>query len=265
MFIDTHTHLYVEQFDNDRKESVQRAVDAGVKQLLLPNIDADSCTPLLNMVRDFPGICYPMMGLHPCSVDENYEEQLLHIEAAFDKSQIIAIGEIGIDLYWDKSTLPLQIEAFRRQVQQALQLQLPIVIHARDSFGELFEQLDDLNCTELTGVFHCFTGGLQEAKKIVDYGGFMMGIGGVSTFKNSGLDKVLPEIDPSLLILETDAPYLSPVPYRGKRNESAYIPLIASKLSEIYGISEEEIGKITSTNAYRLFPKLDRLLNKNAL
>ena len=262
MLIDTHAHLYSSQFDNDRNEMIQRALNAGVEKFLLPNIDLDSVEGMYQLVNQFPTNCYPMMGLHPCSVTHEVTSQLQEIQHAFEGREYIAIGEIGIDLYWDKSTLEYQITAFRTQVEWAKQLKLPIVIHARDSFEQLFEQLDELNDESLSGVFHCFTGGIEEVNKILSYGNFMLGIGGVVTFKKSGLAEVLPHIPLDAIILETDSPYLSPSPNRGKRNESAYIVYIAEKLSEIYQIPLSTVVTITTANAYTLFPKCNPLLNK---
>jgi TatD DNase family protein len=222
--------------------------------MLLPNIDQSSIEGMLTLADNYPNICYPMMGLHPCSVDENSLEILKNLEFFFTENhKFIAVGEIGIDLYWDKTFLKEQIEAFEIQINWAKKYKLPIVIHARDSFNEIFEVLDQMNDEHLTGVFHCFSGNLEQANKVLSYGGFKLGIGGVVTFKKSGLDEVLKNISIDHLILETDSPYLAPTPYRGKRNESSYIPLIAEKLSSIYGISEEEIGIITTQNALNLF------------
>lgn len=253
MFIDTHAHLYVEQFDEDRDEMVKRAIDNGVSKLFLPNIDIASIPKMEQMVKDYPGVCYSMIGIHPCDVVQDWAKQLQEMKSYYKKGHHIAIGEIGIDLYWDKSLQKEQTEAFRAQIQWAKEEKLPIVIHARDSFDEIFEVVDQENDEHLFGVFHCFTGTEEQARKIIDYGGFKMGIGGVVTFKNSGVDKAIQNIDLSHFILETDAPYLAPAPYRGKRNESAYIPLIAKKLSDIYAVSEEEIGRITTQNALNLF------------
>lgn len=253
MFIDTHAHLYVEQFDEDRDEMVKRAIDNGVSKLFLPNIDIASIPKMEQMVKDYPGVCYSMIGIHPCDVVQDWEKQFQEMKSYYKKGHHIAIGEIGIDLYWDKSLQKEQTEAFRAQIQWAKEEKLPIVIHARDSFDEIFEVVDQENDEHLFGVFHCFTGTEEQARKIIDYGGFKMGIGGVVTFKNSGVDKAIQNIDLSHFILETDAPYLAPAPYRGKRNESAYIPLIAKKLSDIYAVSEEEIGRITTQNALNLF------------
>lgn len=253
-FIDTHTHLYSSQFDEDRDEIVLDCIEKGISKLLLPNIDLTSIDGMMYLVEKYPNTCYPMLGLHPCSVDKHVDDTLEKLEVYLTENhKFIAVGEIGIDLYWDKTFLIQQIKAFEIQINWAKKYNLPIVIHARDSFDQIFEVLDRLNDEQLRGVFHCFTGDLNQAKKVLSYGGFKLGVGGVVTFKKSGLDEVLKNISLEHLILETDSPYLAPTPYRGKRNESTYIPLIAQKLSSIYGISEEEIGSITTQNALNLF------------
>lgn len=252
-FIDTHTHLFSEKFDADRSAVVKAAIEAGVSRMLLPNIDLESIDKMHELAADFPKNCIPMMGLHPCSVTANWETELAVIKSYLDKNNYCAVGEIGIDLYWDKTTLPFQQKAFAAQVGWAKEKQLPIAIHVRDAFDETFELLDQLNDDSLTGVFHCFTGTVAQAKRIVDYGGFKLGVGGVLTFKNSGLDKTFAEIDLEHLILETDSPYLAPTPHRGKRNQSNYIPLIASKLAAVKGVKIEEIAEITTQNALDLF------------
>lgn len=252
-FIDTHTHLYSEEFNEDRSEIINKAIGLGVSKFFLPNIDESSIDGMLALQTEFPNICYPMLGLHPCSVDGNFKSSLAKIEAIIPSNKIIAIGEIGIDLYWDKTYREAQIEAFKIQIAWAKTLGLPIVIHVRDAFEDVFNVIDELNDVSLTGVFHCFTGNIEQAKKVIAYGGFKLGIGGVVTFKNSGLDKVISEIDIKHLVLETDSPYLAPVPFRGKRNESSYIPLIAQKIADIYNIDVETVGKITTENARSLF------------
>ena len=252
--VDTHTHLYSSQFDEDRDQVIAHSFEKGVEKMLLPNIDLSSIQGMLNLVQKYPNICYPMIGLHPCSVDENVEKVLTEVESyLIPNHNFIAIGEIGIDLYWDKTFVYQQVKAFEIQINWAKKHNLPIVIHARDSFDEIFEILDRLNDEKLRGVFHCFTGDLSQANKIINYGGFKLGIGGVVTFKKSGLDQVLKNISLEHLILETDSPYLAPSPHRGKRNQSSYIPLIAEKLSSIYGISEQEIAIATTLNAMNLF------------
>ncbi len=253
MFIDTHAHLYSDKFKEDRTEMIQRALDAGVNRLFLPNIDENSIEGMELLVKQYPNVCYSMIGIHPCDVRKDWQTQLKTIQSKFIKNHHIAIGEIGIDLYWDKSLVSEQKEAFAAQIKWAISEKLPIVIHARDSFTEIFEVVDILNDDDLTGVFHCFTGTKEQAERILNYGGFKLGIGGVVTFKNSGLDKVLASVPLTELVLETDAPYLAPSPYRGKRNESSYIPLIAEKLSDIYACSVEEIAKITTRNALSVF------------
>lgn len=254
MLIDSHTHLYSEQFNDDRKEMIQRALDEGVKAFLLPNIDIDSIAGLDELVSDFPKVCFPMYGLHPGNVGADFEHQLKVIKERLDRSQeCIAIGEIGMDLYWDKTFIEEQKQAFRTQIGWAKERKLPIVIHARDAFEEIFEIIDEENDEELKGVFHCFTGDLYQAQHILNYGGFKLGIGGVVTYKNSSLPEVLKEIDLSNIILETDSPYLPPVPYRGKRNESAYIRHVAGKLVDIYQLDMQEIEEQTTANTNELF------------
>ena len=221
--------------------------------MLLPNIDVESIEPMYNLCAQFPQNCFPMMGLHPGSVDENWEENLEIIRTNLFERKNCAVGEIGMDLYWDKTFVNEQAEAFRRQVNWAKELNLPIVIHAREAFDEIFAIVDELNDERLTGVFHCFTGTLEQAKKIQNYGGFKLGIGGVLTYKKAGLDEILKDVELSELILETDSPYLPPTPHRGKRNESAYLLHIAEKLADVKGVSLSEVAKITSKNANKLF------------
>lgn len=253
MFIDTHTHLYSSQFDEDRDAAIQRALDAGVSKLLLPNVDLRSIEGMFALETKFPGICYPMMGLHPCSVDAQWEETLTHIKKWIDIRKFIAIGEIGIDLYWDKTFQKEQEQAFITQILWAKELQIPIVIHARDSFPEIYTILDEYNDERLQGIFHCFSGDEKDVRKILDYKGFLFGIGGVVTYKKALLPEAVQHIPLDKLVLETDAPYLAPTPFRGKRNESAYLPYIASKISDIFEISEKEIARITTSNARNLF------------
>jgi TatD DNase family protein len=250
--IDSHTHLYLPEFDDDRDEVIERAVSSGVVKMLMPNIDVASIDKLLSAEGRYPGVCYSTIGLHPTSVKEDYVSQLNRLEGIFGEHKFIAIGEIGIDLYWDKTFLKEQEIALRRQINFALDNKLPVVIHSRDSFKELFALLGEFAGTGLKGVLHAFTGGWPEAEKAVDMG-FKLGIGGIVTFKNSGLDSVIKDIAPENIILETDSPYLAPVPFRGKRNESSYICIINKKISEIYGMSEEEIASITYSNSAGLF------------
>jgi TatD DNase family protein len=254
MLIDTHTHLYSSQFDVDRNDVIKSAIDNGVHKFLLPNIDLESIDGMNQLVMDYPNKCYPMMGLHPCSVNSDWENVLNKMESYFDSpNKFIAVGEIGIDLYWDKSFKEEQIKVFEIQINWAKKFNLPIVIHARDSFVEIFNVLDKLEDDSLRGVFHCFTGDENHAKKILEYKNFYLGIGGVVTFKKSGLEEVLKNVPLDKIMLETDSPYLAPTPHRGKRNESGFLPLIALKLSSVYGISENEIAALTTQNAINLF------------
>ncbi len=252
IFIDTHTHLYLRQFDDDRTEAIFNAIEAGVQYMFLPNIDSGTLSSMLEVCDQFPENCFPMMGLHPTSVKGNYIEELEKVREELKKRKYIAIGECGIDLYWDKTYFQQQDEAFRYQIKLAREYDLPLVIHSRDSFDEIFEIMDEEYSPELKGVFHCFSGNYNHAKRIIDWG-FKLGIGGVVTFKNSGLDKVIEKVDLKHVILETDAPFLAPIPYRGQRNESAYIPLIARKIADIRKIAKEEVADITTRNAKELF------------
>ena len=256
MLIDTHAHLYDEKFQDELATQIEKGKNLGLERILLPNIDVESIAKMDKLVQDFPETCFPMMGLHPCYVKpENWKEELKTIKDTLYKnpSHYIAVGEIGIDLYWDKSTLHIQQEAFVEQINWAKELNLPIVIHARDSFDELFEVLDIHNDDNLKGVFHCFSGNKEQAQKIIDYGGFKMGIGGVVTFKNSTLPEVIAQFNINHFILETDSPYLAPAPYRGKRNEPSYVHLVAEKMSNIFQVSEDEIAAATTKNAVELF------------
>lgn len=250
---DTHTHLYSSQFNEDRTETVNTCIKKGVSRMFLPNIDSSSIDDMLTLEKVFPNNCFAMMGLHPCSVKDNYKDELALVEEWLNKRNFCAIGEIGIDLYWDKTTLSIQQDAFRTQIKWAKEQNLPFVIHCRDAFDEIFEIMDELNDDKMRGIFHCFTGNLEQANHIINYGGFKLGIGGVITFKNGGLDKVVKEINLNHLVLETDSPYLAPVPFRGKRNESSYLLYIAEKISEIHHISLEEVAKITTANSVEVF------------
>ena len=254
MIIDTHAHLYAEEFSEDQTEVFIRAAAAGVHYFLLPNINSESI-PLMEKLMKEQKNTIPMMGLHPSYVKENWMEELKIIETHLFKnpSKYCAVGEIGMDLFWDKTFIEAQKIVFRTQISWAKKLKLPIAIHARDAFDEIFEILDEENDESLKGVFHCFTGNLEQATKILDYGGFKLGIGGVITYKNSGLTEVLNSIELKHLVLETDAPYLSPVPFRGKRNESAYLSYIIEKISGIYKLSDAIIAEVTSQNAIELF------------
>ena len=251
-FIDTHTHLYLPEFDADRDEVIKRAVGNGISKMLLPNIDIQSVDLMLATVDRYRGICYPMTGLHPTSVKDDYISQLEMLEKLVTKHNFVAIGEIGIDLYWDKTYLKEQLFSFRRQIAFASDKGLPIVIHSREAFPEVFSVLEEFKGIELKGVFHAFSGSIEDAKKAIEME-FKLGIGGIVTFKNSGLDKIIKETGPESLVLETDSPYLAPAPYRGKRNESSYICIINKKLADIFGIGEEEIASVTYSNSVALF------------
>ena len=249
---DTHTHLYSEAFDDDRKDMIQRALDANVSRFFIPAIDSSHTEAMLQLETDYPDCMFLMMGLHPTSVKENYKDELQHVEDMLAKRQFYAVGEIGIDLYWDTSTLDIQKEAFKHQIQLAKQYKLPIVIHCRDAFDEIFEVLETEKSDDLYGIFHCFTGTLEQAHKAISYN-MKLGIGGVATFKNGKIDQFLNQIDLKHIVLETDSPYLAPKPYRGKRNESSYVTKVLEKLSEVYGVSEEKIAEITTQNSKEIF------------
>ena len=253
-FIDTHTHLFLKQFEDDIDDVIEIAIRSGITKMFLPNISSETTDSMLQLCEKYPENCFAMMGLHPCDVKkETMEKELFHVEEMLEKEKFIAVGEIGLDLYWDKTTLEIQKMAFEFQIELAKKHKLPIVIHVRDSFEQAIEIVENLNDENLSGVFHCFTGNVDDSKRITDLGNFYLGIGGVLTFKNSGVDKTIEKIDMKHLLLETDSPYLSPTPYRGKRNESKYIVNIAEKLSEIKGLEIEEIAKITTKNAQNLF------------
>lgn len=249
---DTHTHLYSEAFDEDRTEMMQRTLDAKVSRLFVPAIDSTYTASMLQLEKNYPDNVFLMMGLHPTHVKENYKEELSHVVEMLDKHKFYAVGEIGIDLYWDKSTLAIQQDAFRYQIQLAKKYKLPIVIHCREAFDEIFEILEEEKSEDLYGIFHCFTGTLEQAHQAVSYN-MKLGIGGVATFKNGKIDQFLNEIDLKHIVLETDSPYLAPKPFRGKRNESSYILKVVEKLSEIYNISEEKIADITTDNSKAVF------------
>jgi TatD DNase family protein len=251
-YIDTHAHLYLPEFDADRKSVVETAVYRGVKRILLPNIDSTTIDPMHNLAEQFPGVCYPMMGLHPTSVKENYREELDRVEKELSRRSYCAMGEIGIDLYWDKTLLEEQKIAFSAQLDLALKHNLPVAIHARESFHEILYILNGYRNTDLRGVFHAFTGTVEIAQDVVSRG-FMLGIGGIITYKNSFLPDVIRETDLSHIILETDSPFLTPVPFRGKRNESSYIPYIAETIGKIKDTAIEEVARVTTANACKLF------------
>jgi TatD DNase family protein len=249
---DTHTHLYYQTDPEKRGELMQRCADNKVDRLFLPNVDVESVAQVFDLVRAYPDNCFPMLGLHPCSVKEDWEQVVATIRQAGEGHTIYAIGEIGIDLYWDKTTLPEQIRAFKVQIAWAKSLKLPIVIHCREAFDEVFAVLEQEQGDDLRGILHCFTGTLEQAEKAIDLG-FYLGIGGVVTYKNGGLDKILPQIDLSHIVLETDSPYLSPVPHRGKPNESSYLVYIAQKVADLYQADLQTIATITTENSKRIF------------
>ncbi len=252
MLIDTHTHLYLDKFSEDRGEVIERAKNEGVQKFFLPNIDSESIDDMLKLEANYKDEFYAMMGLHPCSVKENFKSELAIVKEWLDKRSFCAIGEIGIDLYWDKTFLKEQVKAFEQQIDWAIELDVPIVIHSRESTKEVIEVLENCKHDKLRGIFHCFGGSIEEAEKIIEQG-FYLGIGGVLTFKKAGLDKTMEHIALDHVVLETDAPFLAPSPFRGKRNESAYVKLVAEKLAAIKEIPFEEVAKITSSNALKIF------------
>ena len=251
--IDTHTHLYSEEFDEDRKEMIARAIGKGVSKFYLPAINSETHEKMLALETEYPTQIISMMGLHPCYVKpESWEQELKLVEEYLDKRPFAAIGEIGIDLYWDKTTLDIQVKAFEQQIDWAIERDLPIVIHTRESFDEVFEVLDRKRHPKLRGIFHCFSGNLEQAQRAIDLN-FILGIGGVVTFKNGKIDQFLNQIPLNKIVLETDSPYLAPVPNRGKRNESSYLDLIVGKLVNIYNKDFAEIDRITTENAEKMF------------
>ena len=250
--IDTHTHLYLKQFKDDIDKVIQRSIDKGINKFIFPAIDSTHFDDMHDLKNKYPGSIYLMSGLHPTNVNENYKEELEFVVNSLKSHSYVAIGEIGIDLYWDKTYLKQQQDAFEFQIRLAIKYDLPIVIHCREAFDEIFETLDKENCTKLRGVFHCFTGTLEQANRAIRLG-FKLGIGGVVTFKNGGIDKFLSQIDLKHIVLETDSPYLAPVPFRGKRNESSYITYVIDKLSEIYGLPIKKIASETTKNAEKVF------------
>lgn len=249
---DTHTHLYSSQFQDDRFEMIQRAIDTGVSRFFIPSIDSTYTQKMYDLESQFPDNVFLMMGLHPCYVKENYLEELAHVETELAKRKFYAIGEIGVDLFWDKTTLSIQQHAFKHQIQLAKKYKLGINIHCRDAFDETFEVLESEKSDDLFGIFHCFTGDFAQAEKAISLG-LKLGIGGVATFKNGKIDQFLDKIDLKHIVLETDSPYLAPVPHRGKRNESSYTLLVAQKVAEIYNLPVEEIARITTENSKAIF------------
>ena len=252
IFTDTHTHLYSEEFEQDRGEMIQRAINAGVSRFFIPAIDSTCTQAMYDLEQDFPENVFLMMGLHPTYVKDNYEAELAHVASELAKRKFYAIGEIGIDLYWDKTHLKEQQIAFRQQIQWAKQYKLPIVIHCREAFDEIFGILEEEKSPELFGIFHCFSGTYEQALQAISYN-MLLGIGGVVTFKNGKIDQFLDRIDLRHIVLETDSPYLAPIPFRGKRNESSYVVNVAAKLAAIYNLSVTEIAQITTENSKRVF------------
>ena len=252
MFIDTHTHLYSDEFDADRTAMIERALAKSVTKFYLPNVDSESIAGMLALEKKFPQHCFPMMGLHPCSVKENYVQELATVKQWLDKRRFAAIGEIGMDLYWDKTFVAEQEIAFKQQIDWALEFNYTIVIHCRNAFDEIFSILKSYNQLP-KGIFHCFSGTIEQANNILNLGNFKLGIGGVVTFKNSGIDKVVDQLDMQHIVLETDAPYLAPVPHRGKRNESEYLYLVAEKIAQIKGLTIPQVAEITTQNALQFF------------
>ena len=251
--IDSHSHIFLSEFDKDRDEVVAGAKEAGVTKILMPNIDEETIPPLLNTEATYPDFCCAMMGLHPTSVKEAYGEQLLTVENWLGKRDFVAIGEIGIDLYWDTSREKEQREVFATQLRWAADFGKPVVIHVRNAFEAVFEELDKVYDSRLKGVFHSFSGSEAQARRALEYDGFMLGINGIITFKNSGLDKVIEAVGPDRLMLETDAPYLTPVPYRGKRNQPAFLKYTLEKLANVFNMTPEKLDELTTQNAAQLF------------
>lgn len=253
-FIDTHSHIYGEEFDEDRNDVVSRALEAGAEYILLPNIDANSVGPMLTLCDDYPQLCRPMMGLHPTELPDDPTPLLDQMEQMLATGKYIAVGEVGVDLYWDASRREEQMEVFRRQAEWSIRFGLPLVIHSRSAHAELMEVLSPLKDRLPGGIFHCFGGTADEARELLTFPGFVLGIGGVVTFKKSTLPAILKECVPlDRIVVETDAPYLAPTPHRGKRNESAYIPLIIEKLADVYGTTPDEVARVTTATAKRLF------------
>jgi TatD DNase family protein len=254
--IDTHSHIYSIEFDADRTEVIQRAKDMGVRQIILPNCDSGTLPQMLALEAACPGYCHATIGLHPTSVKENFKEELALVNSELERRDYLAIGEIGIDLFWDKTFYNEQVLVFKQQIEWALEYQLPVIIHVRDSFRDSMNALEEFRGKGLKGVFHSFTGTLEEAQEILVFGGFKLGINGIVTFKNSGLTSVVEKIELKHLLLETDSPYLTPAPHRGKRNESAYVSFVCEKIASIKNIAVGEVDKQTTQNALELFTKL---------
>lgn len=250
--IDTHCHIYSREFDGDRAEMIGRAENAGIQLMLMPAIDSSTNEAMLQAERGFPGRCISMMGLHPCSVRETFNEELSLVQKNFEERKFVAVGETGLDFYWDLNFVEQQKRAFQQQIEWALHYDIPVVIHSRNSIDDCIEMIRQNQNGKLKGVFHCFSGSVEQAKKIIDLD-FYLGIGGVLTFKKSGLDAVMEQLDLDNIILETDAPYLAPVPFRGKRNECSYLKLVAEKLAEVKNMSLDDVADITTRNAEKLF------------
>lgn len=253
--IDTHAHIYSTKFDSDRDQVIDEIREAGIERIFMPNVDVDTIDRMLDCEARYGDLCVPMMGLHPCDVKEGFEQQLYVMEDWLNKRSFAAVGEIGTDLYWDKTTFGIQKEALNIQIGWAKEKNLPIVLHCRESIDETIDLIENSQDGSLLGIFHCFTGTLEQAKKITKLG-FLLGIGGVSTYKNGGLEAVIPFIGIENLVLETDAPYLAPVPFRGKRNTPAYLPFVAQRVGDLLQISAEEVARITKTNALNLFREI---------
>jgi TatD DNase family protein len=251
-FTDTHAHIYSDKYNGDRDEVIRRTVENGVHKIYMPNVDVDSIDEMLEAELNNPGVCIPMMGLHPCDVNAEFEKQLYVMEAWIGKREFAGIGETGLDLYWDKTFFEQQKEALRIQIQWAKKKRWPIILHCRESMDETITIIREEKSEDLKGIFHCFTGSVDQAKEIIELG-FLLGIGGVSTYKNGGLDKVLPEIGLEHLVLETDGPYLAPVPHRGKRNSTEYIPLIAQRVGDLTMSTLERVSSITEENSKKIF------------
>ncbi|MBI2968727.1 MAG: TatD family hydrolase [Bacteroidetes bacterium] len=253
MLIDTHAHIYLEDFKNDRDEVIKRAVSAGVNRVFLPNIDNATVVPLLDVCKKYPGTCFPLMGLHPCSVKENYREELAEVEKNLAGGKFYGVGEIGLDFYWDKTFINEQVDAFKIQCDVAKRYSLPVIIHSRASLHKIIEILEALHDPSIFGIFHCFPGTYEDAARILSLGNFKFGIGGVITYKNSALPDVVRKIGIEHIVLETDSPYLTPVPYRGKRNESAYLVLVINKVAEVLNMPVDEVARITTKNGDDIF------------
>lgn len=257
--IDTHSHIYEPQFDADRDEVIQRARQVGVECILLPNINAGSISPMLDMCRRYPGYCFPMLGLHPEDIEEDYRQVLANMKAMLEAPDhpYVAIGEVGLDYYWDKSKIKEQEETFRTQIEWAIEYHLPLMIHSRSAHNQLVAAIKEYKGEALSGVFHCFSGSKEVAQELLQFSDFMLGIGGVVTYKNSHLVETLSTVPLERIVLETDAPYLAPIPYRGKRNESSYVVEVLRKIALIYNVSEQQVTDITNSNAKRVFQRIN--------